>query len=296
MEVQYPLVFFTLFLCMASGMFAIQGFLLFKGAGEHRFHVVALVVELVALAIGGIASFLHLRHWERVFNGFGHLTSGITQELIAMVVMVIAMVIVFVMLRRGGGQRIPSWVGIMALVVGVIMGFVCAHSYYMISRPAWSNLTLYLYYYSSEFVLGAAGIWLTAAALKQDEKVLKGLAKLTLIAGLVSAVAILICGIYYLTISFHNVGIAFHTTDPTAPAADPNGTLASPLMGSNALLFWGGAIVLGSLVAAVCGFLGLKNTKNHLPLSAVALVCSLVGGVCFRIVLYVVGIASYVYF
>lgn len=40
------------------------------------------------------------RHWERIFNGFGHLTSGITQELIAIVVLAAVAVAYLVMLRK----------------------------------------------------------------------------------------------------------------------------------------------------------------------------------------------------
>lgn len=302
MEVQYPLVFFTLFLCLTAGVLTFQGWMLFKGTGTRRFHEVALIVELVALVAGGISSFLHLHHWERIFNGFGHLTSGITQELIGIVVTFIVMVIIFVMLRKStataenGEHLVPKWVGILALVVGIAMGFVCAHSYFMVSRPAWSNFTLYLFYYSSEFILGAVGIWMVAAATKQDDAVTGQLARLSFIAGLASAAVILICGFYYTTISFYDVGIAFHTTNPTAPAADPTGTLASPIMGSQALLFWGGAIVVGSLVAAVLGFLKWRKPQGALPYAVISLVCALAGGICFRIVLYAVGVAYYVYF
>lgn len=301
MDVQYPLVFFTLFICLVSGMFLLQGCLLVAGKGTKRFHAAMLVVEFAGLVIGGLCSFFHLHHWERIFNGFGHLTSGITQELIGIVVMVIGLAVVFGMLRKAGdgapsGKLVPAWVGIVAIVIGVAMGFVCAHSYYMPARPAWANATLYLYYYASEFVLGAVGTWLVAAACKEDEGVVRTLAKLSCIAGIVSAAAIVVAGVYYTTIPFNEVGIAFHTTDPTAPAADPQGTLASPLAGANALLFWGGSVVLGSLVAAVCGFFGWKKPIASLPASAVALVCALVGGVCFRIVLYAVGVSFYLYF
>ena len=50
----------------------------------------AWVVSAVLLAAGGIAVFFHLEHWERIFNGFGHITSGITQELIGCVALAIA--------------------------------------------------------------------------------------------------------------------------------------------------------------------------------------------------------------
>ena len=50
----------------------------------------ALITSAVLLVVGGIAVFFHLEHWERIFNGFGHLSSGITQELIAIVVLAVA--------------------------------------------------------------------------------------------------------------------------------------------------------------------------------------------------------------
>ena len=134
MEVQYPLVFFTLFLCLSSGMLLFQGICAVRGVGTKKFHTVMLAAELVILAIGGFSSFLHLHHWERIFNGFGHLTSGITQELIGIVVTVVVLAVLFGVLRKGadGERALPVWCGWLAVVVGVIMGFVCAHSYYML--------------------------------------------------------------------------------------------------------------------------------------------------------------------
>lgn len=302
MATQYPLVFFTLFMCLCAGMIGVQGWLLYKGKGTKKFHRTMTIVELVAIIVGGFSSFLHLHHWERIFNGFMHLSSGITQELIGVVVIVLTIAITFVMLRKAEGEddaaaELPKWNGILCLVVGVIMGFVCAHSYDMASRPAWSNATLYLFYYSSEFVLGAVGTWVVVAATKQDDALSASLAKLTCIAGVVSAVVMVVCGVYYTTIRFYDPGtVVFHTTEPTQPAANPEATLASVIGGSNALLFWGGAVLLGSIVAAICGFLKIKKPASALPVASTALVCTLVGGVCFRVVLYVVGVGFYVYF
>lgn len=304
MVTQYPLVFFTLLMCLCAGMIGVQGWLLYTQRGTKKFHQVMTIVELVAIVAGGFASFLHLHHWERLFNGFMHLSSGITQELIGVVVIVLTIAITFVYLRKHDGAPddtgalVPKWNGILCLVVGVIMGFVCAHSYDMASRPAWSNATLYLFYYSSEFVLGAVGTWLVAAATKQDEQLGAALAKLTCIAGVVSAVVMVIAGVYYTTIQFYSPdSVVFHTTEPTQPAADPEGILASVISGSNALLFWGGAVFLGSIVAAVCGFLKMRTPgKQLLPYATCAFCCTLVGAVCFRVVLYVVGVGFYVYF
>lgn len=299
MEIQYPLIFFTLLLCLSAGLMGFQGWLLLKGEGTKKFHMAMLGFELVALVVGGFASFLHLHHWERIFNGFMHLSSGITQELIAVVVIVLVIAITFVNLRKQEGEglaTVPKWNAILALVVGLVMGFVTAHSYDMVARPAWSNFTLYLYYYSSELLLGVAGTWAIASLTKQDEGVLKRLAMITGIAGIISAIVIIICGFFYTTIEFGDVGIAFHTTNPMAPDLDQAAILAAPFSGSSVGLFWGGAVVVGSVIAALCGFLKARKSNGHTSLALIALICALIGGVCFRVILYVVAVNFYGYF
>ena len=84
METQWPLVIFTLFVCLTCGTLGGMSILALKGQGRNL-QMTALITSAVSLVVGGIGAFLHLEHWERIFNGFGHLTSGITQELIAIV-------------------------------------------------------------------------------------------------------------------------------------------------------------------------------------------------------------------
>ena len=85
--------------------------------------------------------FFHLEHWERIFNGFGHLTSGITQELIAIVMLAVVMVAYFVYLRRAGDEaRVPTWVAVAGIVMAVVLVIVMGHSYMMASLPAWDSV------------------------------------------------------------------------------------------------------------------------------------------------------------
>ena len=86
MELQWPLILFTTLVAWSAGLFGTQALMAVFGVGK-RAQVPAWVASAVLLAAGGIAVFFHLEHWERIFNGFGHLTSGITQELIAIVVL-----------------------------------------------------------------------------------------------------------------------------------------------------------------------------------------------------------------
>ncbi|ACV21673.1 DMSO reductase anchor subunit (DmsC) [Slackia heliotrinireducens] len=303
MDLQWPLIIFTLLLCMSGGMMGFQGWLALKGQGTRKFHLIASLAGLVALGVGGFASFLHLQHWERIFNGFGHITSGITHEMIAVVVMALVFVIELGILwknRENGeeGQVLPKALAVVAVVVALLLGFVCAHSYDMYARPAWGNFALYLYYYASELILGATGLWLVASVTKQDLGINRKLALASAVAGAVSAVVTIACVLYISTIDVPTVGIAFYTIDPTAPAADPAGTLSSPLSGANAPLFWLGVVIIGSLVPALAGFLAAKKEglASAAALPALAVICALAGGICYRVILYVVAIAGYVYF
>lgn len=298
MQTQYPLVFFTLFLCVSSGMLGFQGLLLAQGRGTRRFHMAMLGCEAAALAVGGIASFLHLHHWERLFNGFMHLSSGITQELFGVAALAVVIVVLFLLVRRSneGQPAAPKWAGIVALVVAVILGFVCAHSYDMPSRPAWHGVGLFAYYYASELLLGAVCTWLVAVATKVDDAVCGLLGRASAVAGAIAAVVMIACAFGFTTIGYHDLGIVWHTTMPCAPAADPGAAAASVISGSNALLFWGGAVVLGAIVPLSAAVAAGRKAGLRLPAAGVAAVCALAGGVCYRVVLYVVAVGFYVYF
>ena len=99
MELQWPLILFTTFISASAGLFAAQGCNTLAGEGRKA-QLPALITSVVIMAIGGIAVFFHLTHPDRLLNGFGHITSGITQELIAIVATFVVMVIFFVYLRR----------------------------------------------------------------------------------------------------------------------------------------------------------------------------------------------------
>ena len=154
METQWPLVIFTLFVCLTCGLLASMSILAIKGQGRNL-QMPALVTSFASLVIGGIGAFLHLEHWERIFNGFGHITSGITQELIGCVALGIVIVIWFAMLR--GDKALPKWLAIVTLVVAVGMVFATAHSYLMPARPAW-GMALIAFYLATP-ACSAGGLW-----------------------------------------------------------------------------------------------------------------------------------------
>ncbi|MDR1082467.1 MAG: dimethyl sulfoxide reductase anchor subunit, partial [Coriobacteriales bacterium] len=150
METQWPLIIFTLFVCLTCGLLGGISLLALRGKGE-KLQLTALTVSFASLVAGGVASFLHLQHWDRAFNGFGHITSGITQEMIGCVALVIIMALWFIALR--GKKPIAKTLAWATLIIALLMVIATAHSYYMSSRPAW-GLPLVAFYLGNACLLG----------------------------------------------------------------------------------------------------------------------------------------------
>ncbi len=100
----------------AAGIFGTQCILALQKRGG-AVQLPALICSAVVLVVGGIAVVFHLTHPFNLFNGFGHITSGITQELIAIVLLAVVMVLFFLMLRRSEDDTVPQWLAVVGLVV-----------------------------------------------------------------------------------------------------------------------------------------------------------------------------------
>ncbi|MDR0514740.1 MAG: dimethyl sulfoxide reductase anchor subunit [Coriobacteriaceae bacterium] len=290
MEIQWALIIFTLFTAFGSGLFAIQGLLALLGKGE-KIQLPALVTAFAAIVVGGLASFTHLQHWDRAFNGFGRLTSGITQELIGIVVVVLCMVVYFVFLRRGS---IPKGIGAVALVLGVALIVVMTTSYMMPARPVWTTPLLYLFYLSQGLVAGGAAAWIIAEAVKEGPAVGLG-AKTTAIGGALVVVALVAYAFYIASVQFTDVGNYFDPTQPTKPMTDISSYLTLLVSGSLAPQFWS-AVVVGGMVPAAAGIIRWKKEGGGLAFAAVALVAALAGGLAFRFAIYVLGGSVFIFY
>ena len=231
----------------------------------------AWVASAVLLAAGGIAVFFHLEHWERIFNGFGHMTSGITQELIAIVV------------AGGGGYRVPGhdaplddgatvpkWLCWASVAVCAVLVAVMAHSYTMAARPAWDSVLWILYVLGNACALGPCTMALVMAAVG-DETAPAGLPALAGAAlGAVTAVAFA-ASLQASAGAFAEVGFYFDPTRPTAGMAD-----AASVVAAQAPLLWAGAVVIGGLAPLAAAFMG-RRSGNWKVWGAVAVACALVG-------------------
>ena len=297
MELQWPLILFTFFVCASSGVLFVQGILTAAGKAK-KLQIPSLITSLVLLAVGGIAVFTHLQHWERIFNGFGHITSGITQELIGVVVMAIVLVLYFLMVRRSEDGQAPKWVGILAAIVAVGMVIVMAHSYNMPARPAWNGTMLILYYLINMGLLGALIVLVLAAALKADDAY-PLTAKLGVVFAILQLIIVIIFAVILQNTNFAAHGYYFDPTIPDVAVVDTAAMMSSIMSGSQALSFWGGAVVCGAVLPAVLMILVAKkfdNPSTVMVYGIIALLGATVGSFCWRCILYVVAATVFAIF
>ena len=251
----------------------------------------ALITSAVLLVVGGIAVFFHLEHWERIFNGFGHMTSGITQELIAIVVLAVVMVVYFVYLRRGGDEaKVPTWLSIVGIVVAAILVIVMGHSYMMASLPAWDSLLQIASLLGAACGFGPATMALICAVRDESSDLD---AKANLIGQAVNVVLVVAYLIAMQATAGSYTAVEFWF-DPTSPTMDitPDGSTA-PFSGAS--LAW--AVV--AIVAAVAGLgsaLAGRAKGDWKVWGAVGAACVLVSALALRAVFYMTGVSIYPFF
>ena len=290
MELQWPLILFTTLLAWAAGVFGAQCLYALRGQGT-RAQMPALITSAVLLVVGGIAVFFHLEHWERIFNGFGHMTSGITQELIAIVVLAVVMVVYFVYLRRGGDEaKVPAWLAAVGLVLAVVLVAVMGHSYMMASLPAWNSLLQIASLLGAACGFGPATMALICAVRDESSDLD---AKANLIGQAVNVVLVVAYLIAMQATAGSYTAVEFWF-DPTSPTMDipPDGSTA-PFSGAS--LAW--AVV--AIVAAVAGLgsaLAGRAKGDWKVWGAVGAACVLVSALALRAVFYMTGVSIYPFF
>ena len=299
MELQWPLIIFTTLVAWSAGLFGTQALMAVFGVGK-RAQAPAWVCSAVLLAAGGIAVFFHLEHWERIFNGFGHLTSGITQELIAIVVLAVVAVAYLALMRKSDdGASVPRWLAWLSVALSAVLVAVMAHSYTMAARPAWDSVLWILYVLGNACVLGPVTFLLILAAVPPRDQLAEraadvgapaGLAALVGAAANAAAALAFAISLQLSSGSFASVGLYFDPTHPTKAMADAAATVEE-----QAPLLWLGAVVVGALVPLVAAVLG-KRTKNWKLWAPVAIVAALAGAVCMRVAFYNLGLSVFMFY
>ncbi len=275
MEIQWPLVFYTLLTGLGAGAFVVVALTEWLGKAE-RTRMPGAITSLVAMVAGGIASIFHLGHPERIFNVLGNLSSGISQEMILMGLTGLAILVYIIFTRLDYSAQTRKIVAIIGMVLGVILTIVMGKNYLLPARPAWNTWLLPLLYLASAPVLGLFTMYIWAAVTKEEEATLMGLNRATLIALAVQAVVV----------------VAYLIFLAVAPYPHPLRSLARLVAGDMALAFWGGVVLIGLLIPLGLTAWFITAKKKVLPsltVAAVGLICVLVGGVAFRALFFLLG-------
>ncbi len=299
MEIQWPLILFTFFNCLAGGIFLMQGILTLSGKGKQM-QLVSCVSAIVALAVGGLAVFFHLQHPLRMLNGFGHITSGITIELIFVIVFAVAVVLYFLMMRRSEEGVAPAWCAILAIVVSVALPFATGDSYLMSAIPVWDTMLLPLYYVVATVMLGGLAAMIIAGATKCEDAV-KLSSTVALIGSIVCAAITVIYAVAISGMGEHFTEMEYYF-DPTLPDVAMRQTeevTGAILAGEHAVAFWLGCIAVGCAVPAVLSALvmvGKIAADKALIVAVVAIVCAIIGTIVWRVLLYEVAVNALIQF
>ncbi len=328
MEIQIPLILFTTLLAWSAGVFGAQAVYALKGKGAST-QMLAVIVSLVLLAVGGVAVLFHLQHALRIFNGFGNPTSGITQELVALIVLAIFMVLYFIFLCRNNNGRVPKWLCICAIVFGVVLCAVCAHSYMMGARPAWNTVcqvgsllaaalgfgpatmaflcsikkgkfNAFVHKVVKNYTIGVeltqeeideyGGHDITAEELAASDDVAEFNAKSNLIAQVVAAVLI-VAYLIALTLVNADFTVVGYYFDPTGPTRGITDTSAiSPWCGDALPVTL--VIIVALVVTVVSAVMG-KKSGNWKLWGLIGFIAVLVVACCVRVLFYILGISVY---
>lgn len=258
MEIQWSLVLFTTFVGLGCWCFVGVAIDTFLGKAKEA-TMVASITSIAVLIIGGLSSVTHLSHPTRMTEALSVPTSSIFVEA-AGVFILMAIVAVFLVLYVRKTSEIACKVfAVAGLVVAIVLSFSVGNSYIMVARPAWNTITLPLAYVGTAAVLGMVSYALICAIKKTEGA--KFYAKIAAVLGAVSLITVLLYAVC-------------------------SGTIANA---DAALLLWGGAVIIGAIGPAVLSYLTIKKPENTKNMLIAATACAIIGCVCFRSFMWVVG-------
>lgn len=243
MEVQWPLLIFSVLLGMGSGLLVFIVIGEVKGA-FRRVRFPLAVIALALLACGGIASTFHLGHIDRAFHILGNMASGLSKELFAVAFAGIV-ALVYAVLARKDYPTASKVLGILALVAGLVLPLTAGASFMMPARPAWDTFTLPLMYLGTGLGMG----FVLAAALVCT----KGDAEDAPLA-LKVALAGVACSVVTM--------VAYVAAIAAAPFAHESRSFARLMSGSLAVEFWVGVVLLGIAAPVVLALLAARRSRG----------------------------------
>lgn len=282
MEIQWPLLIFSVLLGVTSGSFV------FLAVGELRgkfrdVRFAGALIALICLAVGGCVSVLHMGHPERATHLLGNLGSGLSKELFVVAIMGIV-ALIYLVLAKKDYPTASKVSGVLGGVIGLVLPFVAGASYLIAARPAWDSIALPLMFLGAGLALGMTlmcGLVLLRGA--DDER---GFALKLALAGVLIMVVTSLAYVIWIAV---------------APYQAPTRSIERLIAGDMAVMFWAGVVVIGivvpvALTALACvqstkgaGDSGTVQPKQLAMYLFAACACTAIGAVVIRIIMYGVG-------
>lgn len=260
MEIQWPLVLFSLFAGTGGTLFAFSGLSELLG-GARKPREVAAAVSLALMVIGGCFSVLHLASPLHALSAVTNLLSfsGISIELMLLGATFVVVAIYLVLCKRGSVVAgAVKAVAVIGLVLGLMLAFFCGHGYVIEGQPTWNTNLLPCAYLGTCLACGALAFGLVWAFSGEGE-LPDWMRTSVLAAAALSALSALGYAVFL----------------GATAAAEP-------------LLLWIGVAacaIVGTVAAAVAVWRGSASSVK--AACAAGLTCAVVGGLSVRMLMWV---------
>lgn len=290
MDVQWPLLIFGVLAGLSMGCFGFVCAFVLTGRAESL-RIPGIVIALVSIAAGGLASALHMGNPDRILYILGNLQSGITQELIATAIAGVLILALAIALIKKASPGVLKTLSVLGLIIAIALPFVTGEAYVQGARPAWNTLFLPIMYMGAAFAMGALAMSLLARIKHIDDADLGMISKASFIAAIVCAA----------TVALYVTAVAL------APFPDPSRSIDRLITGDLAPLFWLVVVALGLAVPLALTAMQAfgKQRPSTGGTAALArpsymlagLVCLIAGSVAIRSIMYLLGtsIQSFIY-
>lgn len=275
MPVQWELLFFSLFVALGMGSFAFVAVTEITDTLEDV-RLPGVITSMVALGIGGFASFLHLGHPDRIFHMLGNLKSGISQEFISTtIIMVVVFWYAILLVKKDSSKKQRKNLAIAGLVLSCLVVLSTGKIYLLGARPAWDTLLIPFLYLATAAPLGMFTMYIWVSLRSDDEVMIKKVNKFAFLSQCLFAVMVVAYLIYLSGASF----------------PDPSRSPARLLSGDLAQSFWGLVVGAGLVVPMLltASQLRAKRITAGPVIAGLGLVCVMVGAGTIRALQYLLG-------
>ena len=156
MEIQWPLVLFSLIAGTGGSLFAFVALSELLG-GKEKTRFAATVTSLVLIVAGGCLSMLHLASPQNAFAALTNIFSfsGISIELMLLGLTFVVALAYAIVVKRLRNALAAKALAVVGGILGLALGYFCGHGYVIEAQPTWMHESLPLAYFGTALACGA---------------------------------------------------------------------------------------------------------------------------------------------